>query len=113
MSGHESIMRFIGIRPTIALLEQWRVSTPLDIDRIPHHKGVLGDHVQAAGPSLGRWLYHLREHLTQRCFPAHNLAIRAKELHILRKLRHQAWPVATREGGHVFYFFAAYRIHTT
>ncbi len=87
-------MRFISICSSIGLLEQGRVGPPLDIDRIPHHKGVLCDHLQAAGPSLGRWLYHLREHLTQRLFSPHHLAIRAKELNIVWKLRHQTRPVA-------------------
>src|ERR1700722_7664466 len=101
LSGHEPIMRFISIRSTIGLLEQRRVCTPLNIDGIAHHKSVFGHYLQAAGASLRRWLNHLSEHLPQCCFTAHHLAIWTKELHILRKLRHQARPVTARERGHM------------
>jgi hypothetical protein len=103
LSGHEPIMRFISIRSTIGLLEQRRVCTPLNIDGIAHHKSVFGHYLQAAGASLRRWLNHLSEHLPQSCFTAHHLAIWTKELHILRKLRHQARPVTARERGHMFF----------
>jgi hypothetical protein len=41
-------MRFVSIRSSIGFLEQGRVSKSLDIDRIPHHKGVFGDRCRAA-----------------------------------------------------------------
>src|SRR5450631_2234591 len=93
LRGHEPIVRFIGIRSAIGLLEQWRTSNPLDVDGIPDNEGMFSDNLQPARSAPRWWFHHLSKHLTQCCFAAHYLAVGTKELHIVGKLRHQARPV--------------------
>lgn len=83
LGGHESIVGFIGIGAAIRFSQERRIRTPLDIDDVPNHKRVFGDDLQATGTSLSRRLYYLREHLAERHLAPNDLAVGAKELHIV------------------------------
>ena len=96
-------MGLISVGSPVRFLKQRRVGTPLDVDRIADHEGVLGYDLESAGSAL-RWRFDdLGEHLTKRGLPTDNLSIGPEELNVIGELGHQARPVAGAERSHVLF----------
>jgi hypothetical protein len=102
LGGHQAVFGLISVRSSIRFGKKRSISAPLDVHYVTHDEGVFRSYFEAARAAFRGRFDYLGKHFTQGPATSHYITVRCEKFNIVRKLSHQAVPIACVEGGEVF-----------